>query len=151
MGGRGTSAERNSRSSNKFVYERDPNIKEWSTAEDKRNVEISKKLFSMLNQGDWEEFYEENFMENIKSYKVSSGEVTVDKMNLVYSQNYDENDRRVKQGKVVTGTTYYVVQTEDGSIDETHFAYKTKEDAIHAAELYVDRLKKYNDWKAKGR
>lgn len=154
MGGRGNANNRNSGSNSipeRFEYVKDPELKDWSTAEEKRNTDTTKKIYSLLNEGSWNEFYEENYVENVETFTISAEgwrdeEVTVDKMNVVYAQNWDENDKRVKQGKAVTGTTYYTVQGDDGAVNEENFAYKTKEDAIHAAKLYVDRQKKYRDW-----
>lgn len=157
MGGRGNAANRNSGSSTvpeKFEYIQDPELKDWSAAEEKRNADTTKKIYTLLDKGGWNEFYEENLVENVETFTISAEgykdeEVTVDKMNVVYAQNWDENDKRVKQGKAVTGTTYYTVQDEDGAVNEEHFAYKTKEDALHAAKLYVDRTQKYRDWFSK--
>lgn len=127
-------------------------IKPWSEAEQKRSSEMSRYVVDKVYRtGDDEEFYEENFVEDIDSVVIKAPgykdeEVTLSKMNLVYAQNYDEEDRRVKKGKAVTGSTYYVVQTDDGAIDENCFAYKTKADAVHAMELYV---KETTDWRNK--
>ena len=108
---------------------------------------MSEFVNDKLQTGGWNEYYEENVVEDIETYEIEGkgvlkdDEVTVSKMNLVYTQNWDENDRRVKRGKAVTGSTYYIVQTENGSIREDKFAFKTKADAIHAAQLYVDEEK----------
>ena len=130
-----------------FVYTRSADIKEWSLAEEKRSSDMSAYVNNMINRGGFYEFYEENPVEDLDSYTIPAGggfreeEVSITKMNLTYASNWDENDRRVKQGKAVTGSTYYVVQTENGSIDESQFAYKTKADAQHAMQLYIDREK----------
>lgn len=149
MGGRGTSAARNTASSveEKFEYRRSEDLKEWSAAEEKRATEMSKYVSDKIRTGEFQEFYEENPVEELSKIELpgegvfNDDEISITKMNLVYAQNWDENDRRVKQGKAVTGSTYYVVQTDNGSIDENHFAYKTKADAEHAMNLYVDEHK----------
>ena len=143
----------------KFTYQRSSDIKEWSAAEEKRSTEMSRYVNNKLFEGSYQEFYEENHVEELEKFEIpgqgvfKDQTVTVDKMNLIYAQNWDENDRRVKQGKAVTGSTYYLVQTEDGSVNETHFAYKTKADAIHDAKLYVDEQKQLVEYwkKRKGR
>lgn len=143
----------------KFTYQRSSDIKEWTDAEEKRSAEMSRYVNDKIFEGSYQEFYEENHVEELEKFEIpgqgvyKDQTVTVDKMNLIYAQNWDENDRRVKQGKAVTGSTYYLVQTEDGSVNETHFAYKTKADAIHAAKLYVDEQKQHIEYwkKRKGR
>lgn len=127
---------------NEREKEKDNAIKPWSKAEEKRSQEMSKWVNDKLRTGSFGEFYEETFVEDIVTKKLPASKrfkedtLTLSKMNITYVQNWDENDRRVKQGKPVTGSTYYVVQTDDGSIDESCFAYKTKTDALHAMELY---------------
>lgn len=142
--------------------EKQEKLKPWSEAEARRSKEMSKYVNDKLRAGDggFGEYYEENHLEDLASYTfkrdVANVEdtVTVSKMNMIYAQNWDENDRRVKQGKAVTGSTYYVVQNMDGSIDETHFAYKKKEDAIHAMKLWIkeeeQRRKKWLERKKNG-
>lgn len=129
--------------------DKEQKIKPWSKGEDKRTKEMSKFVMDHLKAGeDFGEFYEENVIEEyeptvLKYEGYKDDEISVSKMNLIYTQNYDENEMRVKRGKAVTGSTYYVVQTDNGSIDETNFAYKTKADADHAKELYIQELNKY--------
>ena len=124
-------------------------LKPWSKAEDQRSKEMSKYVTSKTRvTREFQEFYEENFVEDIYKEPLNfegfkDDEISMSKMNLVYAQNYDENDNRVKRGKPVTGSTYYVVQTEDGAIDENNFAYKTKADAEHAMKLYIKELTEY--------
>lgn len=134
---------------NEREKEKDNAIKPWSKAEEKRSQEMSKWVNDKLRTGSFGEFYEETFVEDIVTKKLPASKrfkedtLTLSKMNITYAQNWDENDRRVKQGKPVTGSTYYVVQTDDGSIDESCFAYKTKTDALHAMELYYrDEMKR---------
>lgn len=111
-------------------------IKPWSEAERKRSKELTQFLHSKLNCTDeWQEFYEEDVIDSVPGY--DSGLVSIYKCRLIYAQNWDENDNRVKQGKTVPGTTYYTVETEDGPVDEECWAYKTLADAKHAMELYV--------------
>lgn len=145
MGGRGNSGVRNTAAEERFEYKRSADLKEWSASEEKRTAEMSKYISDKIRTGDsFQEFYEENAVEELDSVTIPGDsnfreeEVSITKMNLVYAQNWDEEDRRVKQGKAVTGSTYYVVQTDNGSIDESNFAYKTKADAEHAMKLYVD-------------
>lgn len=127
-------------------------VKPWTKAEQKRSEEMSKYVNDKLRAGgEFGEFYEETAVEEIasrtlpanKNYKEE--ELTVTKMVVTYAQNWDENDNRVKKGKAVTGSTYYVVQDDNGSIDESCFAYKTKADALHAMELYYqEEMKRRN-------
>lgn len=136
----------------RFNYIQSPDIKDWTDKEEQRGIEMSRYISDKINEGGFYEFYEENPVETIETIPIEGqgvirdDEITIDKMNLIYAQNWDENDRRVKKGKAVTGSTYYVVQTSDGAIDEEHFAYKTKADAIHAAQLYADRQRQYIDY-----
>lgn len=150
MGGRGNGGVRNNSApvEERFEYKRSADLKEWSTSEEKRTADMSKYVSDKIRTGEeFQEFYEENVVEELSKIELPGNgvfkddEISVTKMNLVYAQNWDENDRRVKQGKAVTGSTYYVVQTEDGAIDENHFAYKTRADAEHAMKLYVDEHK----------
>ena len=129
-------------------------LKPWSKAEQKRTEEMSKYVNAKLRAGmdsgaEFGEFYEETSVEEIASRELPAGnryredEVKVTKMVMTYAQNWDENERRVKKGKPVTGSTYYVVQDDNGAIDESNFAYKTKADALHAMELYYrDEIKR---------
>lgn len=135
----------------KFTYTRSPELKEWSDAEEKRSAEMSQWVNDKIRTGGFSEFYEESVVEDVASETIKvpgwgEEEVTVSKMNITYVQNWDENDKRVKQGKAVTGSTYYIVQDENGAINENHFAYKTKADAIHAMKLYADEMKQYRNW-----
>lgn len=138
-----------------FKYERSADLKEWSAAEEKRSNEMSKYVNDKLRAGDGDfgEYYEEHGVETLSKIAIpgdsifNDDELTITKMNIIYAQDWDENERRVKQGKAVTGSTYYVVETMDGSIDETNFAYKTKADAEHAAKLYLDRLSQWRKYR----
>lgn len=138
-----------------FTYVRSPELKDWTDKEEQRTREMSRFVIDKTFEGSYQEFYEENTVEDLETITIPGDanfkeqEITLSKMNLVYAQNWDENDMRVKQGKAVTGSTYYLVQTGDGSIDETNFAYKTKADAEHAMKLYIDREKQYRAWWAK--
>ena len=140
MGSKGNSTQTEER----FEYKRSEDIKEWSQAEQKRTAEMSRFVIEKtFETGDYNEFYEENTVEELEKAVIPASdrpaeEVSITKMNLVYTQSRDEEGRRVKQGKAVTGSTYYLVQTDNGSINETNFAYKTKADAQHAMRLYID-------------
>lgn len=138
--------------------DKEEGIKPWSKAEAQRSKEVTKYITSKTRvTKEYQEFYEENFVEDIYKEPLNfegfhDDEISISKMNLVYAQNWDENDNRVKQGKAVTGSTYYVVQTEDGAIDETNFAYKTKADAEHAMKIYIKELtEQRNKWGHKRR
>lgn len=118
----------------------------WSPAEDKRTKEHSRKLYDLVNTDGWGEIYEENGIDEVESYNVVSnwgpnkgrqGQVTIYKNNIVYAGNYDENDRRVKQGKAIPGTTYYDVAHDGDMIDENIMGYATLNDARHAAMIYI--------------
>lgn len=130
-------------------------IKPWSASEEKRSRAISDKINSMLFAGDeFEEFYETDGDDNpVATFNLSipgraDTEISIYREYLVYAQNWDENDIRVKQGKRVPGTTYFSVADNGDVIDENFVGYATKEDAIHAAEIYMDELRrrfeKYN-------
>lgn len=133
------------------LNKREKELKPWSKSEEKRTEAMSKFISSKLRAGsEWGEFYEENELETLDDYTYvirvpgfKDNEVTLTKMNLIYAQNWDENDNRVKRGKAVTGSTYYTVQDSDGAIMEDKFAYKTKEDAIHSMKLHIKELE---DW-----
>ena len=129
-------------------------IKPWSATEEQRSREISDYVTKMIHTGGFEEFYEQNEVDEIYRQDISEycipglmpDEIVISKMNLIYAGYWDEDDNRVKKGKPVTGSIHYMVQTEhDGAIDEDRPAYKTKADAIHAMELYLDYLKHYKE------
>lgn len=128
----------------KFVYERSEDIKEWSKAEEKRTRETSDYIDKMHKAGGgWDEFYEENGVGNVESFKFADArgkehEITITKMNFTYVSNWDENDRRVKAGKAVTGSTFYTVDDNEEYISDNDLGYKTLADARHAAQLYAD-------------
>ena len=135
-------------------YEEQKTIKPWSAAEEKRSREISAYVNKMIHIGGFEEFYEQNEVEEIYRQDISEyhipglipDEIVISKMNLIYAGYWDEDDNRVKKGKPVTGSIHYMVQTEhDGAIDEDRPAYKTKADALHAMELYLDDLRQYKE------
>lgn len=136
----------------RFTYQRSSDIKEWSAKEEQRTKDISKYVSDKIFEGGWHEYYEENNVETLDTYVIDGDgqlkdeEITLEKMNLVYTQNWDENEKRVKQGKAVTGSTYYSVYGEDGDINESLFAYKTKADAEHAMKLYIDERKQYIEY-----
>ena len=132
-----------------FEYVRSSDIRPWSQKEEERTKEMSSYVTSKIFEGGYEEFYAENNVDTIETFIIDGQgvykdeEVTVEKLNLVYTQLWDENDMRVKRGKAVVGSTYYAVYGDDGAIDETNFAYKTKADALHAAQLYIDEKEQW--------
>lgn len=152
MGGRGAKMPGGKREDKKqFVYVRDASLREWSETEEKHAVDMTKKIGHYIY--DLSEFYEEQWDEEPLYYETLSGngfsdeEFAVYKSRVVYSGKWDENDELVKQGKAISGTTYYVATSENsGDVDESHFAYKTKEEAIHALKLFVDREKQFRDY-----
>lgn len=143
----------------RFVYEKDPEIKDWSKAEEKRSEETSQMIDKYHRAGgEWDEYYEENFVEEIETityydeWRGREHEISISKMNFTYVHNWDENDNRVKRGKAVTGSTFYSVGEDGDSIDDSVLGYKTLADARHAVELYMDREKKHNAyWAGKER
>lgn len=126
-------------------------LKPWSPSEEKRSKEMTKFISDRLNAGDeFCEFYEENVLQEYPVVKLSfpgykDDECSITKMNLIYTKNWDENDNCVKKGKAVPGTVYYMVQTDDGAIDETTWAYKTYSDAEHAMNLFIQDLRKFRE------
>lgn len=138
----------------KFTYQRSAGLKEWSAAEQKRTEETSKMVDRYLNAGgEWGEYYdtkgEEVFSQELSNaeYGLKDGiEVTITKEYFVYNHNYDENDRRVKMGKKVTGSTYYTVGIDGEVLDENVGGYKTYADAKHALDLDLDWRKQREIW-----
>lgn len=125
-------------------------VKPWSTAEQKRAEQISSVVADYLSKGpEWGYYYDTDGQE---VYSVPLGgygyrddkEATITRMYVIHAQNWDENDRRVKKGSQVPGTVHYSVGLDGEILDENVIGYKTFEDAKHALELELDRLKKEN-------
>ena len=135
-----------SQTEQKFVDQRSADLKEWSAAEQKRTDETSKMVDRYLNAGgEWGEYYdtvgEEVFSQELSNaeYGLRDGiEATITKEYFIYNHNYDENDKRVKMGKKVTGSTYYTVGIDGEVLDENVGGYKTYADAKHALDLELD-------------
>ena len=118
--------------------------KPFSAAEQKRTDAINDKLKNYLFiDGEYGEVYEEEGIDEVEKYEVYNPwkkrdtELTIYKNHLVYATNYDENDRRVKQGKAIPGTIYYDVAEDGDVIDENLIGYATLDDARHAAMIYM--------------
>ena len=78
-----------------------------------------------------------------KDYGVREGtECAVFREQVIYAQNWDESDNRVKQGSAVPGTVYYTVSINGEILDENIIGYKTYNDAKHALDLELARMKK---------
>ena len=140
----------------KFEYKRSNNIKAWSAAEEKRTQETSQMVSRYENAGgEWYEYYdsdmEEVFTDEIgEEYGVREGtEIAIYKEWFIYNKNWDENDRRVKKGKRVTGSTFYSVGINGDILDENVSGYKTLADAKHALELELDFMKQREAWYSK--
>lgn len=140
----------------KFEYKRSNNIKAWSAAEEKRTQETSQMVIRYeYAGGEWREYYdtdgEEVFTDEIgKEYGVREGtEIVIYKEWFTYNKNWDENDRRVKKGKRVTGSTFYSVAIYGDILDDNVAGYKTLADAKHALELELDFMKQRETWKNK--
>ena len=121
-------------------------LKPWSTAEKKRAEEISKIVADYIN--DYPEYYE-TVAEEVYSkelgpeYGVRDGvDATIYREQVVYSQNWDEHDNRVKKGARIPGTVYYGVGIYGEILDENVIGYKTFDDAKHALDLELARMKK---------
>ena len=119
-------------------------IKPWSAAERKRSKELTQFLHSKLYCTDeWQEFYKEQVViPDIETAEIAKPNqkperITISKCRLLYVQNWDENDNRVRKGSGVPDSTFYIVETEDGPVDEDCWAYKTLGDARHAMNLYI--------------
>ena len=131
-----------------FVYQRSADLKEWSAAEEKRTQETSRMVDGYWNAGgEWGTFYdtdgEQVYSAEVgEEYGMREGtELLITKEHFVYALNYDENDRRVKKGKKVTGSTFYTVSIDGQTLDENVAGYKTLADAKHALNLELDWLK----------
>lgn len=125
-------------------------VKPWSVSEANRAEKISSIVVDYLNRGpEWGYYYD---VDGQEVYSVPLGdygyredkEANISRMYVVYAQNYDENDRRVKKGSQVPGTVHYSVGLDGEILDENVIGYKTFEDAKHALEIELDRLKKEN-------
>ena len=127
--------------------EKQPTVKPWSKAEEKRSQDISKLIDEKLRTGGWGEYYETDGGETVEEFdfEIPGGrttEIRIGKNTIVYAGNFDENDHRVKKGKSVKGTTHYTVSDDGETIDDSYMGYKTLADARHAAKLYMERAKK---------
>lgn len=118
--------------------------KPWTNAEKKRTEDISQQLFNKCYRtGDDNEFYEEDTVAEVEKLEFpqvtnfKESEITIHSNQLIYTKSWDENDRYVKKGGRVQGTTYYTVADNGDVIDENYMGYKTKEDARHAAMIYI--------------
>ena len=126
-------------------------VKPWSSVEEKRTKEISELIYRLEKLVDeyGVEYYTQGIGECVKSYDLiipgrRRTEICIYKGHLVYAKNWDENDKRVKCGARVKGTTYYEVVDDGNVIDETYIGYKTLADAEHAAEIYMQyEIQKY--------
>ena len=120
-------------------------LKPWSSSEQRRAEEISNLVWPYLRN---DQFYETTYTvvyqaEIGEEYGVREGtEVVIAREQVVYAQNWDENDNRVKKGKAIPGTVHYTVGIYGEILDENLIGYKTFEDAKHALDLELDRMKK---------
>lgn len=148
----------NTNTATTFVYTRSSDIKEWSFAEENRTQETSRMILDYENAGgEWREFYdtdgEEVFTQELGAeYGTRTGvEAQITKEWFFYNRNWDENDRRVKQGKKVAGSTFYSVSINGEILNENVAGYKTLADAKHALQLELDYMKQRESWYSKRR
>jgi len=123
--------------------EKQPTVKPWSKAEEKRSQEISKLVNEKLRTGEWGEYYDTDDGETVETIDFEipgrrTAEIRIGKNTVIYAANYDENEHRVKKGKSVKGTTHYTVSEDGETIDDSYLGYKTLADAKHAAQIYME-------------
>ena len=120
-------------------------LKPWSTAEQKRAEEVSSRVYEYLSKP---EFYDTTYdtvyeTEIGSDYGVREGtEAKIYREQVVYAQNWDENDSRVKKGKAIPRTVHYTVGINGEILDENLVGYMTYDDAKHALDLELARMKK---------
>lgn len=119
-------------------------LKPWSFTEQKRAEQVSEKIYPYLNSEFYDTTYREMYSTEIGAdYGVREGtECVVFREQVIYAQNWDESDNRVKKGAAVPGTVYYTVSINGEILDENIIGYKTYEDAKHALDLELARMKK---------
>ena len=119
-------------------------LKPWSSIEQKRAEQVSEKIYPYLNSEFYDTTYREMYSTEIgEDYGVREGtECVVFREQVIYAQNWDESDNRVKKGASVPGTVYYTVSINGEILDENIIGYKTYEDAKHALDLELARMKK---------
>ena len=117
--------------------------KPWTAAEEARTKEISDMINQKLNEGGWCEYYDQDGEDyDVETIEFAvpgrkDTEISISKSWLTYVHSWDENERSVKRGGKVPGTTYYSVGDDGEIIDENYLGYKTLADARHAAALYM--------------
>lgn len=119
-------------------------LKPWTASEQKRAEEISAKIYPYATSEYYDTIYKEMYSEEIgPEHGVREGtEVAIFKEQMVYSGKYDENGNRVKEGATIPGTIHYTVSIYGEVLDENLIGYKTYEDAKHALDLELARMKK---------
>ena len=119
-------------------------LKPWSAAEQLRAQQISEKVYPYLVSQFYDTTFSEVYTDEIgEEYGVREGtEVEILREQVIYAQNWDESDNRVKKGAVIPGTVHYTVGINGEVLDENLIGYKTFDDAKHALDLELDRMKK---------
>lgn len=120
-------------------------LKPWSSAEQRRAEKISSEVYDyLINPDFYDTVSEEVYNKEIgEEYGVREGtEATIDRVQVIHSSSYDQNDNRVKKGKPIPGTVHYVAAIYGEILDENLIGYKTFDDAKHALDLELDRMKK---------
>lgn len=149
--GKGTSkAGGNSAPAEKAPFKYVPTVKPLSPAEEKRTQDMHEKLRDWLfagDDGEFMEYYDYGDSKEVYKGDVAGEEVIIYKTHLVYADNRDENGKRVKEGKAVTGSTHYTVSVNGNDLDENIYGYKTFDDAKHALDLYADYTTQREAWR----
>ncbi len=119
-------------------------LKPWSAAEQKRAEEISSRIYDYLINPDFYDIeYKEVYNANVgEGYGLpASAEATIDRSWIVYTTDRTEDGKRIKKGKAVPGTVHYTVGIYGEILDENIIGYMTYDDAKHALDLELARLK----------
>lgn len=119
-------------------------LKPWSAAEQLRAEKISAKVYPYLISDYYDTTLSTVYEDEIGAeYGVREGtEVEILREQVVYAQNWDENDNRVKKGATIPGTVHYTVGINGEVLNENLIGYMTYNDAKHALDLELDRMKK---------
>ena len=142
-----------------FKYVRDPSIKPWSDAEERRTRETSDMIVRLDNageDGEFQEYYSPDTYEEIETIPLGSDygtrngvEAVIARQQYNYVHNWDENDNRVRRGGKVTGTVHYTVAIDGDYLNDSQLGYKTLADARHALALELDWLRQRESYNAR--
>lgn len=125
-------------------------VKPLSKAELER-CNKAKAIVMKCYESETEDYYEEEGDEVYSEPDPTDPNViwTIDKGWLVYTDSWDENERKVKRGGKVPGSTFYSVTCDGDVWDERNIAQLTLADAQHFLKIcQQDRAAWSERWKS---